>query len=505
MECGFHFHVISNISRLAWCAVLEKGKYAQVYCGEDVECTPDVFVEGAWNGEYAAMDFDSAGFFCGSGGKIVRTAGESYCFVTPDHVLEKLVTVERGGRLFVSNSVPFALEKSGCSLDIRYPHYERDFSSILKGLDGYQREIPLAEGRVLQCYYYCNLYVSPEGEITVREKQGPPPVTGYQDYYESLLADMEKLKENAASGMRKKQYGIVTTVSSGYDAAACSAIARKIGCSTALTFDSPQKYADDCGDKIAQQLGYPRIVKKNANAYLQRVDFVEAEHVCSGELGTSIIFSAFEEEFQGNLVFYGERGDKLWNKNWKTPNDRFVFDNELFAGISMCESRLRIGFILVPMPMYRAAVWTSVHALSNSPEMAAWSVGGSYDRPIPRRIVEEAGVERGLFGQEKKGAGFNYHYDNLKRLQSRMSRTSYENFVHYYKTHKRGGRWGRMLCYYWQTAPIYLNYLLRRMKIGKKWKVRPVQINNPGAPSYLINWGTDIMVSAYQRKDSKEG
>lgn len=65
--------------------------------------------------------------------------------------------------------------------------------------------------------------------------------------------------------MRKKRYGIVTTVSSGYDAAACSAIARKIGCDAALTFDSPQKYADDCGDKIAQQLGYPHIVKKNEN------------------------------------------------------------------------------------------------------------------------------------------------------------------------------------------------------------------------------------------------
>ena len=33
--------------------------------------------------------------------------------------------------------------------------------------------------------------------------------------------------------------------------------------------------------------------------------------------------------------------------------------------------------------------------------MRPWSIGGAYDRPIPRRIAEEAGVPRDLFGQNK--------------------------------------------------------------------------------------------------------
>ncbi|MCZ7628807.1 MAG: acyl-CoA dehydrogenase family protein [Microthrixaceae bacterium] len=37
--------------------------------------------------------------------------------------------------------------------------------------------------------------------------------------------------------------------------------------------------------------------------------------------------------------------------------------------------------------------------------MAPWSIGGRYDRPIPRRIVEEAGVERRLFGHHKFSGG----------------------------------------------------------------------------------------------------
>ena len=34
----------------------------------------------------------------------------------------------------------------------------------------------------------------------------------------------------------------------------------------------------------------------------------------------------------------------------------------------------------------------------------ARSIGGSYDRPIARRILEERGVPRAAFGQEKKAA-----------------------------------------------------------------------------------------------------
>lgn len=41
--------------------------------------------------------------------------------------------------------------------------------------------------------------------------------------------------------------------------------------------------------------------------------------------------------------------------------------------------------------------------MSMSAEMTPWSVGGHYDRPIARRIIEEAGVERGQFANRKFG------------------------------------------------------------------------------------------------------
>jgi hypothetical protein len=44
-----------------------------------------------------------------------------------------------------------------------------------------------------------------------------------------------------------------------------------------------------------------------------------------------------------------------------------------------------------------------IHAWNRSPELAPWSIGGDYDKPIARRIAEEAGLPRHLFGQVKKG------------------------------------------------------------------------------------------------------
>jgi hypothetical protein len=43
-----------------------------------------------------------------------------------------------------------------------------------------------------------------------------------------------------------------------------------------------------------------------------------------------------------------------------------------------------------------------IHAISTSPDLAPWDVEGGYSRPICRRIVEEQGVPRNMFGVAKK-------------------------------------------------------------------------------------------------------
>jgi hypothetical protein len=60
-----------------------------------------------------------------------------------------------------------------------------------------------------------------------------------------------------------------------------------------------------------------------------------------------------------------------------------------------------VGFANVPAPVIGARAADSVGRISRSSEMASFSVRGSYDRPIPRRICEEAGLARGSFATEK--------------------------------------------------------------------------------------------------------
>jgi hypothetical protein len=71
-------------------------------------------------------------------------------------------------------------------------------------------------------------------------------------------------------------------------------------------------------------------------------------------------------------------------------------------GNSLAEFRLRAGFIHVPVPYLGCVSHESLYAISLSEAMRPWRVGGDYDKPIARRLVEEAGVPRGLFGTTKK-------------------------------------------------------------------------------------------------------
>jgi len=70
------------------------------------------------------------------------------------------------------------------------------------------------------------------------------------------------------------------------------------------------------------------------------------------------------------------------------------------SGGGLCEFRLRTGHVSLVVPMIGALRHRDLFAITVSDDMAFWRVGGTYDRPIPRHIAEEAGVPRDLLGQE---------------------------------------------------------------------------------------------------------
>ena len=72
------------------------------------------------------------------------------------------------------------------------------------------------------------------------------------------------------------------------------------------------------------------------------------------------------------------------------------------GGHGFSEFRLVVGFIQLPFPYLGARQMQDILEITESSEMDPWRLGNGYDRPISRRIAEEAGVPRQLFGQSNR-------------------------------------------------------------------------------------------------------
>ena len=96
------------------------------------------------------------------------------------------------------------------------------------------------------------------------------------------------------------------------------------------------------------------------------------------------------------------------------------------SGASFHEFRLRVGFLHLPVPYIGMIHSAAIQAIARSHEMEPWSIGGNYDRPIQRRLAEEAGVPRELFGQRKR-AGAHFRIDEIGMMTA-TSQADYHAF-----------------------------------------------------------------------------
>jgi hypothetical protein len=122
--------------------------------------------------------------------------------------------------------------------------------------------------------------------------------------------------------------------------------------------------------------------------------------------------AVMEKRVEGSILFSGRCAENIWPRQgggrWGLPGttgrpDLQDVDEYHMAGRALGEFRLRIGFIDFPVGSTGAIHGPAIHAIGLSQEMKPYSLGVSYDKPLPRRIAEEIGVPRHLFGQKKKG------------------------------------------------------------------------------------------------------
>lgn len=413
----------AKLPRLAWCAEYETGSHTvQVRHGPWVETFDDWFCEGAWDGDFSHAGFADAVTCMGTGAVV---AADSVRFLAPSHPYKCLLSVQLGRRIFVSNSLPFVLAATGLRPDFEHTNYYEDLRSCYaKGFAPMPSQIQMEGGIPVRIHQCCSLLLSPNHRERFFRAQPEEPVD-FVDYRDRLVTMLGGLRENAADPRRGRMLEPVATLSRGYDSVAIAALGRSAGWRHALTLQSKMEpdYADD-GSPVAASLGMS-VTTAYRHEWTRKRRLPEAEFYVHST-GGMIRLLAFERELEGRLVLMGELGDRIWDPsfdgvdpNWARPN--------LYAlgGESMWEFSLRIGATVAFPFSYAAVHRDALRRIAGAPEQKAYLLGTDYDRPVPRRIAEEAGVPRELFGTDKMAST----HEQAGRFCSRGMYHDFQDFL----------------------------------------------------------------------------
>jgi hypothetical protein len=305
--------------------------------------------------------------------------------------------------LLVSNSLTFLLVEAGGEPDPDYLFYGGEFLlQAVQGIHRSRRTLP-ARPAPVALHECVNLSVGSDLTLRRNAKTAVREPRDYADYVDLLKGALAGVMENASDPRRIQAYAPLATLSRGYDAAAVAAIAVSCGVSEAFTFaeETPgSPMADDNGKPVGVCLGLD-VTEYRRSLGAGWPDGFEAEF-CACPPGADAVLAAVGDALSGRLLLTGHLGDDVWNRD--PVNILSDLRQRTAAGLSgtaLTEFRLRVGFQHFPLPFTAAEHIQAIHAITTSSELEPWSLGGSYDRPIARRIVEEAGVPRELFGQQK--------------------------------------------------------------------------------------------------------
>lgn len=496
---NFVYKEYPELAKLGWCMTIKKNSTDVTVCvGDYVETYPDWFVAGVWDGDFLKADFENTDFLCATA---VKKNENRITIYSPTHERQRFCYIKYNDKIIFSNSIPLALAVSGEAFDKECDQYEKILCAILSGTKNYDQKIPLANGKVMYQIFCADISVDDQLQMTYTRKKKHRDFLDFSDYYNTLLDMCERTRVNACDEHRKQKYTLATTASSGYDSSTCAAIAKQVGCKTILTFKGG-KYDEDSAVEIGKQLGYKNIVERGHIDYMNKKGCIDAEFFVCGDHGAYLQFSAFEDDFAGNVVFSGTSGSYIWDKDADVNEDSVRNHyNYYTANLSFAENALIKGYIFFPLALYASSAVVSIQKITNSPEMEPWTLHTNYDRPICRRILETSGVSREAFGQVKHGGGFSLARNfTKKQIQQKMSHEGFADFCQWLSI-KGNNRWsirriGHMIQYHFAVMPEYLAFVIRKLGINF-WYEKVVKYPNPGLPAKLIIWGMETVSGKY--------
>lgn len=395
-----------SLPPLAWLARIERDRATvDVTCGSSVRSTDSSVFEGTWSGDLGIDDLGQATTVYGSG--VVVDAGGPLV-ITPSHTAAGVFAVHNRGALLVSNTLSGLLAAAGLELDPA-ADYPGRFVTVLDGASASPIELPTS-GNPIGYHFFRNLRLDGDEVVQVgRPREGR--FVAFADYRARISASLGSALANA------RPYQPVVSLSSGYDSTAVAALAAEHGCRRAFTFRVARPRRDgapahDSGEATAHRLGMEAEVFDRL-AYLARDDLAEAEFIATGMSGEDVVMSAYEPAIRRTVLLTGTQGNGVWRAGGRHADDA---SRSAMDGMSLHEFRLRRDFLFVPLPTFAVTERSSIAAISRSPEMRPWSVGGHYDQPISRRIAEEAGIARGSFAVRKRASSALLHSDGSAAL-----------------------------------------------------------------------------------------
>ena len=489
---SFSYNEIGHLTRLGWLAKvpLSPGKI-EVFHGSFVECNEEWFVEGCWDGGVQRGDFDQSSYFFGSG---VRLRNDGIHVVASRATVDNIHYCQNKTGIIISNSMLLLLSAIGARLNPKYC-YEEEFSGALRGIQHYKKDIPILHHSISEIFqvYFGNLCIK-NGNIFIELPSCSVHFVSYSQYYTFLTDKIKEIHSNASSPARQHPMTCYTTLSTGYDSSAVSVLASKhCGVDTCITSklsDDGSRFLEDARP-IAKKLGMKAIFLDPDDSGLGNRSLL---YYSANPHHFEMIFDKatrlFEAQNRPVLLFTGYHGDKVWDKNLRSEYLSSHICRGDTSGKGLSEIRLKTGFINAAIPFLGARKISQIYAISTSSEMAPWSIGGDYDRPIPRRICEGAGLDRDSFGQKKYGIATHKGRPSDRTLRACFTRDLKSEF---------GIGWERLLLF---DTLDFLSYHVRDTKYFdflsqcKRFFI----FGQPNLRLFLFIWAVNRIVESTNRE-----
>jgi hypothetical protein len=494
-----------DLPPLAFAAEIVAGRpQVSAICGEAVELDDHGLIAGAWTGSFEEHAIEQAESSIGTALRITP-AGLLAVVGTTSSV--QLCFCRVGSRLIVSNILALALAAADDRLVASHPFYPQDLCTFMLGSDRYKHTVPTERGQL--SIFYGSMMILSDG--TLREAAAaaePPHFADFDAYRTYLVTQAESILANAADPARRRRYRPIVALSGGYDSPAAAVIARDAGCRDAFTFRQPIDRPDsseDSGAAIGRALGM-KTTEYDTLAFRARTDFPEIEFIASSFGGGQVYLTATERALEDRVVLSGFGGDIVWSCRYgEAVVPRFPM---YIGGYSQIEFYGRMPALDLSVPLIGARRVVDIGAISRGAALRPWSIGGSYDRPIARRLIEEAGIARGAFANRKRRVTPTYdsvtrRTRNLDGALSPTSRAAFEQWFEATKPIDRVQAWRHRLLHESVGRILWSGKLSRALqRAGITWPPDPVGLLHLRVPvrknAFVFNWAVGRQVAHYR-------